>query len=84
VLKKEFRQRKCGFFRRMQKIPWTAKLTNESVLIEVNRSATLMDKIRTQYARFIKPVMRRHRLEHLLTTAKIEGKELEQGKEKKF
>ena len=40
------------FFRKMYKIPWTAKRTNESVSIEVSRKATFMNKIRTQEARF--------------------------------
>ena len=62
------------FFRRMQKIPWTAKRTNESVLMEASRKATLMNKIRTQQARFVGHVMRRHSLKDLGTTAKIEGK----------
>ena len=61
-------------FRSMQKIPCTAKRTNESVLMEVNRNATLMNKIRIQPARFMRHVMRRHSLEHLVTTANTEGK----------
>ena len=59
---------------RMQKIPRTATRTNESVLMEVNRNATLMNKMRTQQARLIGHVMRRHGMEHLVTTAKVEGK----------
>ena len=62
------------FFRRMRQVPWTAKRTNESVWMKVNRNATLMNKIRTQQARFIGYVIRRHGLEHLVTPAKIEGK----------
>ena len=57
------------FLRRMQEIPWTAKHTGYSVLMEDNRSATLMNKIRAQQARFIGHVMRRHSLEYLETTA---------------
>ena len=62
-------------FLRMQEIPWRAKRTNESVMMEVNRNATLMNKIRTQKARFIGHVTRRCSLEHL-------GKELEEDREK--
>ena len=53
-------------FQRMQKIPWTAKRIHESVLMEVNTNATLMNKIRTQQARLIGYVMIKHSLEHLV------------------
>ena len=62
------------FIRRMQKIPWTAKRTNESVLMEVNKNATLVNKIGTQQARFTGHKRRRHSLEQRLTTGKIEWK----------
>ena len=42
--------------------------------MEVNRKATLMNKIRTQQASFIGHVVRKHSMEHLITTAKIEWK----------
>ena len=58
----------------MQKIPWTVIPSNESVLMEVNRNAALLNNIRAQKAQFIGHLMRRHSLEHLATTAKIEGK----------
>ena len=42
--------------------------------MECNRTATLVNKIRTQQAQFIGHAMRGHSLEHLATTAKIEQK----------
>ena len=44
------------------------------VLMEVSRNATLLNKMRTQQQQFIRHVLRRHSLEHLVTTSKIEGK----------
>ena len=73
-VEKRIRATEMWFFRRIQKIPWTAKCADKSVLMEVNRNATLMNKIRTQQARLIGYVIRRHSLERLVTTAKIEGK----------
>ena len=58
----------------IRKIPWTAKRTYKSVSMDANRNVTLMNNIRTQQARFTGHAMRRQGLEHLVTTAKIEGK----------
>ena len=70
------------FFRRMQNIPWIVKRTNESAMMEVNRNATLLNKMGTQQARFIGHVMRKHSLEHLVTTAKVEEKGARKDREK--
>ena len=58
----------------MQKIPWTTRRANGSVLMEVNRNATFMNKIRTQQVQCSGYVLRSRSLEHLVATAKIEGK----------
>ncbi|GFN97452.1 UDP-glucuronosyltransferase 2a1-like [Plakobranchus ocellatus] len=49
------------FLRRMLRIAWTAKKTNERT-------------IRKRQATFLGHVMRRGKLEHLVTTGKFEGK----------
>ncbi|GFO45100.1 hypothetical protein PoB_007160500 [Plakobranchus ocellatus] len=61
------------FLRRMLRIPWTAKKTNERVLNEANKR-TLVRTIRKSQATFLGHVMRRGKLEHLVTTGKFEGK----------
>ena len=57
--------------RRMMRIPWTAKKTNEEVLTEAQ---TTMTKIRKRQAKFVGHVIRRNQLEHLVTTGKFDGK----------
>ncbi|GFN92238.1 endonuclease-reverse transcriptase [Plakobranchus ocellatus] len=61
------------FFKRMLRIPWTAKKTNERVLNEANKRS-LVRTIRKRQATFLGHVMRRGKLEHLVTTGKFEGK----------
>ncbi|GFO02931.1 endonuclease-reverse transcriptase [Plakobranchus ocellatus] len=62
------------FLRRMLRIPWTAKKTNERVLKEANKRRSLVRTIRKRQATFLGHVMRRGKLEHLVTTGKFEGK----------
>ncbi|GFO02086.1 endonuclease-reverse transcriptase [Plakobranchus ocellatus] len=64
------------FLRRMLQIPWTAKKTNERVLNEANKRRSLVRTtcIRKRQATFLGHVMRRGKLEHLVTTGKFEGK----------
>ncbi|GFO09437.1 endonuclease-reverse transcriptase [Plakobranchus ocellatus] len=58
----------------MLRIPWTAKKTNERVLNEANKRRSLVKTIRKRQATFLGQVMRRGKLEHLVTTGKFEGK----------
>ncbi|GFO23909.1 endonuclease-reverse transcriptase [Plakobranchus ocellatus] len=62
------------FLRRMLRIPWTAKKTNERVLNEANKRRSLVRTIRQCQATFLGHVMRRGKLEHLVITGKFEGK----------
>ncbi|GFO08505.1 RNA-directed DNA polymerase from mobile element jockey [Plakobranchus ocellatus] len=62
------------FLRRMLRIPWTAKKTNERVLNEVNKRRSLVRTIRKRQATFLGHVMGRGKLEHLVTTGKFERK----------
>ncbi|GFO11604.1 hypothetical protein PoB_003810900 [Plakobranchus ocellatus] len=61
------------FLRRMLRIPWTAKKTNE-VLNEANKRRSLVRTIRKRQANFLGHVMKRGKLEHLETAGKFEGK----------
>ena len=56
------------FLRRMLRIPWTAKKTNEMVLKEAESNRSLMQKIRKQQATFFGHVIRREGLEHFLAS----------------
>ena len=61
------------FFRRMLRIPWTAKKLNETVLRDAD-TRYLMNRVYKRQATFFGRVMRREKLEHLVKTGMIEGK----------
>lgn len=71
---KQLEAAEMWFWRRMQRIPWTAKKTNEEVLREVTEKRNLIRSIMRRQARFFGHVMRRQQLENLVTTGKMEGK----------
>ena len=56
------------------KISWMAKKSNDTVLKEAHTSRALVNKIRTRQTTFFGHVMRREKLEHLITTGMMEGK----------
>src|ERR1700729_34138 len=62
------------FLRRMLKIPWTARKSNEEVLKEAEEIRRLITLIRKRQSKFVGHVWRRCGMEHILTTGKIEGK----------
>ena len=62
------------FLRRMMKISWMAKKSNDTVLKEAHTSRALVNKIRTRQTTFFGHVTRREKLEHLITTGMMEGK----------
>ena len=62
------------FLRRMMKISWMAKKSNDTVLKEAHTSRVLVNKIRTRQTTFFGHVIRREKLEHLITTGMMEGK----------
>ncbi|GFO38018.1 sperm-associated antigen 1 [Plakobranchus ocellatus] len=62
------------FLRRMLRISWTAKKTNDTVLEEAHTTRLLISKIRKRQATFFGHVMRREKLENLVTTGMLERK----------
>ncbi|GFO35529.1 endonuclease-reverse transcriptase [Plakobranchus ocellatus] len=62
------------FLRRMLRISCTAKKTNDTVLEEAHTTRLLISKIRKRQATFFGHVMRREKLENLVTTGMLEGK----------
>ena len=72
------------FRRRILRIPWTAKKTNEMVLKEAETNRSLMQKIRKQQATFFGHVMRREGLEHFFTTGKLDRKRSKGRQRKKM
>ena len=61
------------FIRRMQKISWKEKKTNEQVLRETIGKRKLIQKIVQRQVSFFGHVMRKGQLENIITTAKING-----------
>ncbi|GFR61997.1 endonuclease-reverse transcriptase [Elysia marginata] len=58
----------------MLRFSWTHRKSNETVLIEANSRRSLIKTIRKRQATFLGHVMRREKLEHLITTGKLDGK----------
>ncbi|GFR91668.1 endonuclease-reverse transcriptase [Elysia marginata] len=58
----------------MLRISWTERKSNETVLIEANSRRSLIKTIRKRQASFLGHIMRREKLEHLITTGKLDGK----------
>ena len=61
------------FIRRMLRIPWTTRKTNEDVLTEANHNRQLITNIRRRQAKFIGHIMRKGEMEHTVTTGKLNG-----------
>ena len=61
-------------WRRMMKIPWTARKTNEEVLRMVGEKRNLMIDIRKRQLKFFGHIMRREGLENTIITGMVEGK----------
>ena len=60
-------------WRRLLKISWTERISNEEVLRRMNVERELIVKIRTSQMRFIGHVMRRGKIEDLSLTGRIPG-----------
>ena len=61
-------------YRRMLRLSWTKKVTNEEVLKRVGKGRTLMKRIRKRQLEFLGYIMRKEKLENLTVIRKIEGK----------
>lgn len=62
------------FLRRMMKISWTEKITNEVVFRKAGTRRVLIRDLRSRQMKFLGHVMRKRGLENLALTGKIEGK----------
>ena len=60
--------------RRMLKIPWTEKKSNEEVFQEAGVHRTLLKRIRQRQLAFLGHVLRRQSLENLVVTGRIDGR----------
>ena len=62
------------FFRRILKISWKDKKTDQYVLEELGTKRTILQVIRKRQMAFLGHINRNKGLEHLALTGKIEGK----------
>ena len=60
--------------RKMMKIPWTDKVCNEDVLCRAKVKRKLMKDIRVRQLNFLGQIIRKHVVENLAITGRIEGK----------
>ena len=62
------------FFRRMMKIPWTARMTNVAVLQTAGYQRKMLATIKRRQMKFLGHVYRKGSIENLALTGKINGK----------
>ena len=62
------------FLTRMLRVLWTEKRTNLEILNTASSTRKLMCYVKRRQPEFLGHVMKKGKLEHLLTTGKIEGK----------
>lgn len=63
-------------YRRVLKVPWTARLTNEEILRRVDRQRELFETIKKRKTAYLGHIMRNNKYQflHLLIEGKIEGR----------
>ena len=61
-------------FRRMQRISWVRRMSNEAVLHQTGQNRSLLKLIRKRQLGFLGHCLRKGKLEHVVVCAKLEGK----------
>ena len=61
-------------YRRMLKVSWTERKTNEEVLVMANADREILTHIRERQMRFLGHVLRRDGMEKLVVEGKLEGR----------
>ena len=69
--------------RRMPRISWTRKNNQSNLFREADTTRSYIKRIRKRQETFLGRVMRREKVEHLLTTEMIEGKRSRENSEKR-
>ena len=62
------------YLRKMEKITWTEKASNEEILERTIKSIKLLNTIKKRQITLFGHVIRKNKLENLVVTGKIEGK----------
>ena len=61
------------FLRRMEKVKWTEKITNEEVLNKTIQNSNIMSDISNRQISFFGHIMRKDKVEYLVVTGKLVG-----------
>ena len=80
--KKKLESTEMWFMRRMLKVKWTEKATNDEVLRRMNNKRRILETIARRQTSFFAHVMRKEKLEQLVVTGKIPGKK-SKGKQRR-
>ena len=83
-LKDRLQAAEMWFYRRMLRISWTDRVTNQEVLRRAGTERTLVKEIRKRQLNFLGHVLRKEGVEHLTLTGKIEGKRARGRQRQKF
>ena len=82
--KETLKRLKCGFYRRMLRISYMDRITNEEVLNQMGRNRELLDTIRERQLKFLGHQVRKEGIEMLALTGKVEGKRARGGQRLTF
>ena len=74
TMKKQLEAAEMWFLRRMMKISWTKKITNEEVLRRAQTERQIMKQIVKRQCSFLGHVLRKRGIEYQVATGKVEGK----------
>ena len=83
-LERKIEAAEMWFWRRMLKVPWTARMRNDEVLDRVDAGREIMRTIRRRQLRFLGHVLRRDGLENVSMTGKIDGRRARGRQRQKF
>ena len=73
-IEKRLEATEMWFWRRMLKVPWADEITNENILKQVNEKRKTIKELRQKQSGFIGHILRKEKLENIVTTGKINGR----------
>ena len=73
-LKAKLKAAEMWFYRRMLRISWRDRVTNEDVLARIGMQRSLIKEIRKRQMNFLGHIIRSEKIEHLCLTGRIEGR----------
>ena len=83
-LEKRLEAAEMWIWRRVLKIPWTARETNDAVLRRMDTKRELISTIRRRQLRFLGHVMRKGELENICLTGRVEGRRARGRQRRKY